>query len=214
MALVNSNYEFMYVDIGKQGRMSDGGVIECTSFYQKLIKDKLGMPTNSDTKENLNFVLVGDAAFGLHEHILTPYPEKGLDYHQRIFNYRLSRARNVVENAFGVLAARFRMFHTALAMAPENINVIVLAACVLHNFLRRNSTKYVTRTTFDYENSKTHAMEKGDWRKERLELIGLQRKKKNSSLSAKTNRLKYCQYFNDIRGRVEWQDEMIHAGKA
>ncbi|KAG5868962.1 hypothetical protein JTB14_001561 [Gonioctena quinquepunctata] len=96
MALVNSNYEFMYVDVGKQGRMSDGGVMEWTLFYHKSVGDELNMPNTSETKGNFNFVLVDDAVFALHEHISTPYPEKGLDYHQRIYNYSLSRARNVV----------------------------------------------------------------------------------------------------------------------
>lgn len=32
MAIVNSNYEFIYVDVGKNGRISDGGVIETTKF--------------------------------------------------------------------------------------------------------------------------------------------------------------------------------------
>lgn len=41
MALVNSNYEFIFVDVGKNGRLSDGGVIECTEFYHKLINRKL-----------------------------------------------------------------------------------------------------------------------------------------------------------------------------
>lgn len=214
MALVNSNYEFMYVDIAKQGRMSDGGVLEWTSLYKKLVENKLNFPNIAETKEKLNFVFIGDAAFGLHEHILTPYPEKGLDYPKRIFNYRVSRARNVVENAFGLLAARFRIFHTALAMRVDKINVIVLAACVLHNFLRKNSKTYITNSTLDHENSDTHAMENGNWRQESNELTSLASgSKRNSSLEAKTNRLKYCQYFNG-KGKVEWQDEMLEAGKA
>lgn len=36
MAIVNSNYEFIYVNVGKYGRLSDGGIIECTEFYRRL----------------------------------------------------------------------------------------------------------------------------------------------------------------------------------
>ncbi|CAH2007052.1 unnamed protein product [Acanthoscelides obtectus] len=39
MALVNADYEFIFVDVGKNGRLSDGGVIESTKFYHKLIHD-------------------------------------------------------------------------------------------------------------------------------------------------------------------------------
>jgi hypothetical protein len=41
MALVDANYEFIYVDVGKNGRMSDAGVIEYTTFYQRLSKGTL-----------------------------------------------------------------------------------------------------------------------------------------------------------------------------
>jgi hypothetical protein len=43
MALVNGNYEFTYVDVGKNGRISDGGVLEHTTFYQKLIQGLLNL---------------------------------------------------------------------------------------------------------------------------------------------------------------------------
>ena len=145
--MVNANYEFIYVDVGKQGRMSDSSVFEWTSLHKNLQEKKLNIPTNDETRHNLNFVLLGDAAFPLHEHILKPYPQNNLTHHKRIFNYRLFRARDVVENAFGLLAARFRVFHTSLAVHPEKINMIVLAACVLHNFLRRHSSTYITLET-------------------------------------------------------------------
>ena len=50
-----------------------------------------------------------------------------------VFNYRLSRARPVVECAFGILASRWRMYQRAIATSAE---VCVKATCVLHNFLR------------------------------------------------------------------------------
>lgn len=48
LALVNSNYEFMFVDIGKNGRMCDGGVIEYTQSNKQLISNKLKLPERSE----------------------------------------------------------------------------------------------------------------------------------------------------------------------
>ena len=56
----------------------------------------------------LPFVFFGDEAFPLKENLLRPYPEKNLTEGQLSFNFRLSQARQVVENAFGILAARFQ----------------------------------------------------------------------------------------------------------
>lgn len=40
--------------------------------------------------------LVGDAAFPLKTYLLKPYQHSPLTYEQKIFNYRLSRARRIV----------------------------------------------------------------------------------------------------------------------
>jgi hypothetical protein len=64
----------------------------------------------------MNFVFIADEVFALTENILKPFPHKDLTQEKQIFNYRLSRARQCVENAFGVLVAHFRIFHTMIHM--------------------------------------------------------------------------------------------------
>jgi len=83
----------------------------------------------------LPFVLLGDEAFPLKENLLRLYPGKNLTEGQLNFNFRLSRARRVVENAFGILAARFGVFRRPMLVKAE---LIVKAATVLHNFLRED----------------------------------------------------------------------------
>ena len=68
-----------------------------------------------------------------------PFPQKDLNDDRRIFNYRLSRARRVVENAFGILSARFRIFHSTINLKLDSIEKVVLATIALHNYLRRRT---------------------------------------------------------------------------
>ena len=56
---------------------------------------------------------------------------------KRVFSYTLSRARRLSENAFALLAARWRLYHMAIQLKPDNMDKIILATCVLHNFLQK-----------------------------------------------------------------------------
>lgn len=78
----------------------------------------------------MNFVFVA-YAFGLHVNILKPFPEKNFTEERQLFNYRFSRERRTVENAFGILANRFKVYHMAIHMKPDKINQIVLASVTL-----------------------------------------------------------------------------------
>ncbi|KAJ8955077.1 hypothetical protein NQ314_006957 [Rhamnusium bicolor] len=76
MAIVNDNSEFIYINVGCNCKNSDGGVIETTKFYDKLLENKLHLPSNDVTKNDMNFVSVADDAIASHENILKPYAEK------------------------------------------------------------------------------------------------------------------------------------------
>ncbi|WAR29100.1 hypothetical protein MAR_002668, partial [Mya arenaria] len=71
-----------------------------------------------------------------YELLNRPYPHRHLARDERIFNYRCSRARRVVENAFGILANRFRCLLTTLGMRPSTVTKTVMACMTLHNRMR------------------------------------------------------------------------------
>ncbi|KAJ8930109.1 hypothetical protein NQ314_017120 [Rhamnusium bicolor] len=166
------------------------------------------------TDENLNFVFVGDEAFALHNYILKPYSQKELTHDKRVFNYRLSRCRNVVENTFGFIASVFRILHTKISVSPQNINYIVLAICILHNNLKETASAYTVTSTFDKEDNRTCEVTEGDWRNENSNYLTPLRgiRTTNTPLEAKNNREAYLKFFKE-NGQVEWQDEMIERGK-
>uniref|UniRef100_A0A034WPJ8 DDE Tnp4 domain-containing protein n=1 Tax=Bactrocera dorsalis TaxID=27457 RepID=A0A034WPJ8_BACDO len=98
------------VNIGAKGSGSDGGVFNECKFNEKLQNNQLNIPPNRpllNREKEIPFVIVADDAFPLQKHIMKPYSKRNLTMPEKIFNYRLSRARRVIENAFGIALARF-----------------------------------------------------------------------------------------------------------
>lgn len=203
MAVGNAKYEFLMCDFGVNGRISDGGVIEKTSFYTKLRQNELNLPGPSaprNSSSELPFVFIGDEAFTLRTDFMKPFSQKDLNHDRKIFNYRLSRARRVIENIFGILCARFRIFNSPINMKLENIDSVVIACCVLHNFLRKiRGDRYINAEDIEHHNQCDRMPT----------MIGLQGGyNRRAGQQAKEVREQYLQYFN-TEGSVSWQENMI-----
>jgi len=63
-----------------------------------------------------------------------------IDSPKRIFNQKLSSSRVVIENVFGIMAAKFRIFKKPISIELEKVSIITMTCVLLHNFLRRNET--------------------------------------------------------------------------
>lgn len=83
------------------------------------------------------FVFLGDEAFPLLNNLLKPYPrdQSVLDRKKAVFNYRLSRARRIVENAFGLLSQHFRIFYTPIYLDVSATENLITCACILQNLI-------------------------------------------------------------------------------
>jgi DDE superfamily endonuclease len=199
MALVDAGYRFLYVDVGSYGRVSDGGVFNTCTSSSALDSGMLHIPPECNlpgAQTAVPYVIVADDAFALKTFIMKPYGSRNLTREQRIFNYRLSRARRVVENAFGILCSRFRVFGRPIALSPEKVEVVVLAACCLHNFLLRNATsasQYIQDDTLPSCDLPKLSKQGGN----------------RSSTKALTVREEFCRYFNSPCGSVSWQVDAI-----
>lgn len=95
--------------------------------------------------------IIGDAAYELSEHLITPFKNNGhLSRRQENFNYKHSVARVTVERCIGLLKARMRTLLHCLPMTREHMMAeYIVACCVLHNIcmLRRDDIDVITLVT-------------------------------------------------------------------
>lgn len=213
LAVVDFDYNFTFADVGCQGRISDGGVFRFTSFCEKLESNNLNLPKPRALAEGripVPYVIVADDAFALSDNIMKPYTGHLASLTpERIYNYRLSRARRIVENVFGILAAKFRVLLTTIALHPNKVESVTLACVYLHNFLRSDKTSrnnYTPMGTFDTEDIEGRTIVPGSWRSEMNEdMLGLQVLARKPLKSAAKIREEYMDFFNSLEGLVPWQ---------
>ncbi|KAH7943620.1 hypothetical protein HPB52_009566 [Rhipicephalus sanguineus] len=112
-------------------------------FLEAVAPKYLKMPLTEEEKQQTSVCFEAvDAAYPLREYIMTPYRDHGhMTAEEKRFNYRPSRTRVRIENAFGVFKSRFRQllyldFHT-----PEMSTKFMLACCVLHNICIMNGER-------------------------------------------------------------------------
>ncbi|XP_040195299.1 protein ALP1-like [Rana temporaria] len=143
LAICDSNYKCIAVDIGAYGSSSDSRVFRESVMGRRLRQGRFNLPSDQPLPgtegPDLPFVLVADEAFALSHYLLRPYARNNLDNKKRIFNYRLSRARRLIECSFGILSSKWRVFQTPLQLSLENAE-LVIQACITLSGIRRVST--------------------------------------------------------------------------
>jgi hypothetical protein len=196
--LVDADYRFLYIDVGSNGRVNDGAVFRNSTFNSAMENNLLNCPDNS--------VILGDDAFPLRNNLLKPYSKVNLTLKQKVFNYRLSRARRFSENAFGILAQRFRAFHRPIGLKVSTTDLVIRSDRYLHNWLRTTTSNYISMGCVDYEHLESETFHEGQWRTERNFGLSPVRNiaSNNYSTSAAVVRDQYADYFSGA-GSVSWQ---------
>ena len=145
LAACDANYKFIMVDIGAPGRRSDGGVFRSSDMGIKFFNQQMNLPAPTKINNNgplLPYYLVGDEGFPLTKFLMRPYPRRhNLSTTQKVFNYRLSRARRNIECSFEIFVQRFRIFRKPIIAKTETVKKIVKTAFCLHNFILNNEEK-------------------------------------------------------------------------
>lgn len=167
----DASCKFTFVDIGSPGADGDMNVFARSDFGSSILTDDNSL--NLPTEANINgvetpFFFLGDDAFPLTKRLMKPYkPKRGgdgrLTNEEKVFNYRLSRARRTIENAFGILTMRWGCLRTEFLCSPEKVKVIVGACCALHNYLMKRSHVYAPPSQFDRFDDDGVLIE-GEWR--------------------------------------------------
>lgn len=197
LAICDADYCFRIIDVGSYGKESECNVFKKSVFGKNLYADKVNFPPDKvlpGDEEGIPqpYVIVGDEAFALNKHLLRPFPGKSLNDQRRVFNYRLSRARQNIECTFGILSNKWRIFHAPILASPDFAVKITKAACVLHNFVRRRDG-FSAEDTFNCK-LEDYTTKKG---------VG------NASLEAKEVREYFVNYINSPGNILSWQNKVI-----
>jgi hypothetical protein len=214
MALVDADYRFIWVEVGANGASSDAQIFNSCELKEAILDGSIDFPAPEPIVEgdqDVPYFLIGDDAFALRTWMMKPYSVRGLSREQRIFNYRLSRARRVVENAFGMLASRYRCLLNVMCQPPDTVSTVTLACCLLHNMLRTQVMAENERLV-DTDGPNNEVLP-GDWRAQNVLLDSAAAMNPSGegarySKAGQKVRLYLEQYVNTI-GAVTWQNDKI-----
>ena len=111
IAIFDTNHCFSLFDLGQFGSSNDSGVLASYQMGEMFEDQLLHVPEDrklSDSdNESLPYFLLGDDIFLLKKWLMRPFTGKNATEEEKICNYRHSIARRVIENAFGILTARW-----------------------------------------------------------------------------------------------------------
>ena len=144
-AVVDHQYRFLDIYVGWPGSVHDARVFAHSSLYNKGESGTLLLSGVKTIQPGIDLPLyiIGDSAYPLLNWLMKPYPQSlATTRNQITYNYRISRARIVVENAFGRLKGRWRRLLKRNDMIVENVSTVVAAACVLHNLCEMHNEPF------------------------------------------------------------------------
>ena len=152
---------------------------------------------------------IGDDAFGLRPTMMKPFNRRGLSKEERIFNYMLSRARRVAENAFGILANRFQVMLSTMQHEIPTVKLIVKTCLILHNLMRMKYPS-LQNQHIDKAEDESGDFFPGAWREGRnMEDTRHCAGSNTANREGKIQRNILKHWVNSSAGAIPWQDKMI-----
>ena len=212
LAVVDADYKFLWAHVGSNGSSSDCGIYNVSDLEPGLRDGTLNFPDPQPLPHDdrpIPFSLVADDAFPLRTYMVKPYSARRLSHEERIYNYRCSRGRRVVENGFGILANRFRCLLSTIGTSPAISRKITMACLCLHNLMRMRFPN-LQNADLDRDDGDDHNLVPGAWRTDALmhdlEVAG---RAPRQSRAGKEHRVYLKHYYNSAAGSVPWQEAAI-----
>uniref|UniRef100_A0A672I755 Putative nuclease HARBI1 n=1 Tax=Salarias fasciatus TaxID=181472 RepID=A0A672I755_SALFA len=125
MAICDSDGRFLDIFVAYPGSVHDTRVMKNSTFYRAQAYPPPG------------FILVGDGGYPCSETpitLITPYKEPVHERTERRFNFHHSKARSIIERAFGMMKTRWRSTLFKALEVKHTFAPLVVATCAfLHN---------------------------------------------------------------------------------
>lgn len=119
------------------GSLNDAGVFYNSDIRQAIVNGILNFPRRIIEGTGISrLFFLGDAGFGLEDYLLVPFSRmRNLLPEMRLFNYRQSRARRIIECAFGLLKIKWKAFEKPLGFSVPHSEIVIMSVLCLHNYL-------------------------------------------------------------------------------
>ena len=154
-AVVDCYYLFRDIVVGWPGSVHDARVLSNSGIFAKANSNQLfqGIPSKLIGDQDVYPLILGDPAYPLLSWLMKPYPENANTPRiERIFNYRLSRARMTAENTFGRWKGRFIRLTKRVDIEVSSLGSIVVASCILHNICEVQNNAFLPHWELQHVN--------------------------------------------------------------
>lgn len=200
LSVTDANYKYVFVDVGGYGKDSDGGVFSASKLNKYLESNSIEFPAethlpNSNIKAP--YIFIGDEGFPLRPYLMRPFPRRQLvaGGEKDVFNYRLARARMVVECSYGSINSKFHVLSVPIETEVSNTVKIVKAITLLHNIIRQREG-----ISEEEEQSFINMSRRPE------SVISLSKQNNNASKKAKSVRKQFSSYFVQPEGIMPHQE--------
>ncbi|KAL3689513.1 hypothetical protein R1sor_015822 [Riccia sorocarpa] len=151
-AVCDADGVFLDTFVGLPGSVHDRRVLQVSPFFENVQRGVfLSEPTVTiNGNYELRPYILGDAGYTQERWLMAPFNLTSRSSAKlRLYNERHVRGRLAIEQAFGILKARFKILETGITSSVTWAATLVQACCIFHNFLLKNRLQTLDRNVVD-----------------------------------------------------------------